>query len=65
MSGLRYRTWSRLLHCFNLHHTHRHGPMDDGSYLHRCDWCGLARREVPMWLTEQRMREATKNGQRS
>jgi hypothetical protein len=23
--------------------------MPDGVYLHRCDWCGMTRKEVPMW----------------
>lgn len=58
MSGEIYRVKSRLLHRFNLHHTRRLGPMPDGVYLHRCDWCGMTRKEVPMWLIEQRMREA-------
>lgn len=55
LRGLRYRIWARLLHRFNLHHTRRSGPMEDGAYLHRCDWCGVSRKEVPAWLTAKRM----------
>jgi hypothetical protein len=51
-----YRVSARVLHRFNLHHTQRHGPMEDGAYLHRCEWCGLHRKEVPMEITVQRMR---------
>lgn len=45
---------------FSLHHTRRSGPMDDGVYIHRCEWCGVSRREIPIWLTERRMREASR-----
>lgn len=55
--GARYRAWARLLHRFNLHHTKRIGPMEDGRFLHRCEWCGLRRTETPMWITEREMRE--------
>lgn len=55
--GLLYRARSRLLHRFSLHHTRAH-HMDDGTTLHRCDWCGMSRVEVPTWLIEKRIREA-------
>lgn len=58
--GARYRALARLLHRFNLHHTRRSGPMEDGAYLHRCDWCGLRRTEWPPEVTERRMREAVR-----
>lgn len=38
-----YRHWARLLHALNLHHSRRYGPMEDGSILERCEWCGLSR----------------------
>jgi hypothetical protein len=57
-----YRPWARLLHHFDLHHTRRIGPMEDGATIHRCEWCGASRREVPMWLTEQRMRASRSVG---
>jgi len=42
-----YRSWSRLLHRFNLHHARRTGPMEDGAILNRCEWCGLHAKEWP------------------
>lgn len=45
--GLRYRLAARALHRFNLHHSRRIGPMEDGRFIHRCDWCGLSRMETP------------------
>lgn len=35
-----YRSWARLLHRFDLHHTRSH--MIDDTVLTKCDWCGLA-----------------------
>jgi hypothetical protein len=49
--GFFYRLWSRALHRFNLHHTRRVGPMQDGAYLHRCEWCGVSRKEWPADLS--------------
>jgi hypothetical protein len=42
-----YRPWARLLHRVSLHHTRRIGPLEDGAIVHRCEWCGLSRREGP------------------
>lgn len=43
--GCVYRTRSRILHHFNLHHTTRSGPLidedGDGEWLIKCTWCGL------------------------
>lgn len=52
-----YRPWARLLHRFNLHHSRTIGPMEDGCSLHRCEWCGMSRKETPMYVIEARMRE--------
>lgn len=62
LHGLRYRTVARLLHHFNLHHTQRSGPMDDGRYLHWCHWCGMRRMETPRWITEREMDAARVHG---
>jgi hypothetical protein len=51
-----YRPWARLLHRFDLHHTKRIGPIGDGEIIHKCEWCGISRKEVPMWLTARWMR---------
>jgi hypothetical protein len=58
-----YRPWARLLHRLNLHHTRRHGPFEDGTFAHRCDWCGVSRRETPMHVTARRMRESATAGE--
>ncbi len=51
-----YRAWARLLHRFNLHHSRRCGPMQDGRLLHRCEWCGMSRVETPMSVTVAEMK---------
>lgn len=56
LCGWVYRSLTRLMHRFNLHHSRRSGPMEDGVYLHRCEWCGMRRTEVPLWVTSQRMK---------
>jgi hypothetical protein len=56
IGGYFYRAWSKFIHRFNYHHTRRIGPMEDGCTIHKCEWCGVSRKETPMWLTEQRMR---------
>ncbi len=38
-----YRHWAKLLHRFSLHHTERIGPVEDGSILEKCNWCGISR----------------------
>jgi hypothetical protein len=53
--GLRYRTMSRILHYFNLHHTTESGPMDDGVTLIRCEWCGISGTNTPMEIIEARI----------
>lgn len=52
-----YRPWAKLLHHFDLHHTRRIGPMEDGVIIHRCEWCGVSRTEVPLEVTRRRMKE--------
>lgn len=57
LRGLRYRTVSRIMHKYNLHHTSV-SHMDDGTSLHWCHWCGMRRREIPMWMTVESMKKA-------
>lgn len=40
-----YRRWAKLLHAMNLHHTSSIGPMEDGSYVVKCEWCGISKME--------------------
>jgi hypothetical protein len=55
-----YRPLARLLHRFDLHHTVRMGPLEDGVTVHRCEWCGVSRTEVPMEVTMRRMAAASR-----
>ena len=58
LRGRAYRFTAKLLHRFDLHHTRRIGPLEDGVTIHRCDWCGVSRTETPLAVTIRRMREA-------
>jgi hypothetical protein len=58
--GCVYRTRSRLLHRFNLHHT-RSNIMEDGATLTKCDWCGLSGSTKPMHLIVKDMEKALAN----
>jgi len=46
--GFFYQRWSRLLHRFNLHQTREIGPLEDGSTVIKCEWCGLSQWKRPM-----------------
>jgi hypothetical protein len=59
LRGSIYRGTARLMHRFDFHHTRRIGPLaPDGVIVHRCEWCGVSRTEVPLEVTMRRMREA-------
>jgi hypothetical protein len=60
--GVRYRVTARTLHRLNLHHTRTLGPMDDGAYLVRCDWCGLSQRKVPLARMSEAIGQASERG---
>lgn len=53
-----YRPWARLLHRVNLHHTREYGPLADGRYMIRCEWCGLFGQRTPAAVRQREMREA-------
>ena len=55
--GWVYRSVKRLMHRFDLHHTKRIGPLDDGRTVHRCEWCGVSRIETPLEVTIREMEE--------
>lgn len=57
LRGSIYRGSARLLHRFDFHHTRRIGPLaPDGVIVHRCEWCGVSRTEVPLEVTLRRMK---------
>lgn len=43
-----YRRLMKLAHRFDWHHMRTMGPFEDGSWIVRCDWCGVTHRTPPI-----------------
>lgn len=61
LKGLVYRTTKKIMHRYNLHHTVRYGPMEDGAIIHRCEWCGVGRVEHSMEGIWKKMNDELKS----
>lgn len=43
----------RLAHRHGWHHTHTIGPMEDGTVIFRCGWCGLQQVSKPLRIVSE------------
>src|SRR2546422_3997352 len=52
-----YRLVMKLAHRYNWHYAPSFGPLEDGSYQHWCQWCGLRYTLHPAIMGDKLLKE--------